>query len=202
MKALHQLSGRNAMNMLALAARTAPIILMSGGSEAATVSCATGGGGKGKSGAEFALTGALEAACFGGNDTNSIDAGFTLFGETGWTLVGKTDGGSWGDGPRFVAAPENGEKRGGWRIDAGDAPLGDLALTLKAGPGFAAFLLDPAQLSGEWRSGKDLSHASLYRRTRPDAPPAPAPIPLPAAGVLLASAVAATALVGRLRRRA
>lgn len=171
--------------------------------EALSVTCdfgpttsATKSNGKGKGGAgggagqdvTYSVDLALDAACFEGNDTNQIDAGFILFGDPGWTLADKNDDGTSGDGAlSFLTGPINRATSGAFKI--GNPSLyEDVVLTLKAGNSFAAFLLDGLSsdfLSGLWTSSKDLSHASVYYRGEPGV----APIPLPAGAVLLGSAL-------------
>lgn len=163
---------------------------------ASTMNCTTPGGGG--SAATFTLGDAAGAACFSGNDTNQVDANFTLFGETGWVLSDKNDGPD-GDGViEFTTAPANNSKSGVWAIDT-LAGLSEVVITLKAGKGFAAFLLDLSAtdpLTGTWTSSKDLSHASIYYRGTVSA------IPLPAGGLLLLTGLGGIGLAARRRRRA
>lgn len=161
---------------------------------AATLGCATAG--PGNSGASFTLGHAVAATCVSGrNDTNTIDANYALFGHTGWTLAAKTDGPG-GDGKVvFAIAPKNDTKAGTWKI--GDyTGLEKAMITLKAGNGFAAFLLDVKDLAGTWSSSKGLSHASVYYKGNP------APIPLPAAAWLLIGGMGMLAATARRRRAA
>ncbi|NWN90908.1 PEP-CTERM sorting domain-containing protein [Marinobacter adhaerens] len=117
----------------------------------------------------YTLSDAANSACFSGNDSNEIDASFSLFGMTGWVLADKNDGPD-GDGViNFTTAPSNGSESGNWAIDT-LAGLNNVVITLKAGNGFGAFLLDQSvsdPLSGSWESGKDLSHASIYYNGQP-----------------------------------
>ncbi|MFN3614713.1 MAG: VPLPA-CTERM sorting domain-containing protein [Rubrimonas sp.] len=147
---------------------------------AATLQCTTDGAGN--SDATFSLGSASDVACFSGNDTNTINAAFTVFGLDGWTLAAKTDKPAAGNKQvTFTTAPVNGSKGGDWAISNPNA-FGPLMITLKAGDGFAAFLLD--SLAGTWSSTKGLSHASIYYRNGVTPPP-PAPVPLPASALLL-----------------
>lgn len=159
--------------------------------EAATMSCT--------SAATYSLSDASNAACFSGNDTNQIDATFSLFGSTGWILSDKNDDASAGDGTiEFTTAPINGAQSGNWAIDT-LAGLSEIVITLKAGNGFGAFLLDltvPDPLSGSWASTKDLSHASIYYNGDPVSA-----VPLPAALPLFLSALAGLGLLGWRRKR-
>ncbi|TNC71405.1 hypothetical protein [Rubellimicrobium roseum] len=127
-------------------------------------------------------------ACFEGNDTNSIGAGFVLFGQTGWLLADKSDDAVSGDGKlRFEMLPRGGRTSGTFSI-ANPLGLPEVAVTLKAGAGFAAALLDGLQADGRsfsWTLRRDLSHASIYYRPQAQVPLPP--VPLPAGGVLLLS---------------
>ena len=151
--------------------------------QAGLQTCTAGSGG---SSATFELDAATSAECFDGNDTNSINATFELFGKTGWILSDKSDGPD-GDGTIvFAASPTNGAKSGGWEIDT-LAGLNEIFITLKAGNGFGAFLLDLTgsdPLSGTWSSSKGLSHASIYYRGESNEVPEPGIIALLALGFL------------------
>jgi len=164
------------LNFLALS------FLIAGPAQAALMTCTTSG----PSGTNFALANASNAECFTGNDTNQIDTSFSLFGMTGWMLSDKNDGPE-GDGViEFTDAPSNGDKSGDWAIDT-LAELDNIVITLKAGNGFGAFLLDLTvsdPLSGTWLSGKGLSHASIYYKGEPTKVPEPAIISLFALGLL------------------
>jgi len=70
-------------------------LAFAGTAGAATMSCTTTG--SGNSAATLSLTDAVDAACFKGNDTNSIDLTTSIFGLTGWILAYKNDDGSSGD---------------------------------------------------------------------------------------------------------
>ena len=170
--------------------------LAAGTAGATTLSCAVAG--KGNSGATFTLLTASAAECHSGNDTNQIDAGFSLFGKTGWVLADKNDDATSGDGAAiFGLSPVNGHKYGAWSVRAGSM-VQDVAITLKAGNGFGAFLLYDALKAGLWASSKELSHASLYYT--PTAQPTPAPVPLPAAAWLLLAGMGGLGVVARRRK--
>jgi hypothetical protein len=140
--------------------------------------------------------------CYSGNDTNTIDANFSLGGKTGWMLADKTDdGNAYLDGgfDTFTMSPTY-----SWSVLN---PLGYdfVMVTLKQGSSFAAFLLDSAaDLSGNWftqgpgKSTGGLSHASVYFSGEP----APAPVPLPAGAALLPAGLAALAFLRRRRKAA
>lgn len=140
--------------------------------------------------------------CYSGNDTNTINASFTLGGVSGWMLADKTDNGNaYVDGgfATFSSKPDF-----AWSVLN---PLGyeHVMVTLKQGPSFAAFLLDSASaLSGNWftqgpgKSTGGLSHASVYF----GGDTAPAPVPLPAGAALLPVGLGALALLRRRRKAA
>ena len=160
------------MNFLAL------FLLAVGPAQAGTMTCA--------SATSYSLSDAAQSACFSGNDSNQINSSFSLFGMTGWTLSDKNEG-SDGDGViSFTTAPTNGAKSGGWAIDT-LAGLDNIVITLKAGNGFGAFLLDLTvsdPLSGTWASGKGLSHASIYYIGEPAKVPEPGIFALMGLGLL------------------
>lgn len=140
------------------------------------------------SGTTYSLSDATASACFTGNDTNQIDSSSVLFGMSGWILSDKNDGPD-GDGLiEFTDAPVNGVKSGDWTIDT-LAGLEKIVITLKAGNGFGAFLLDlnaVDPLSGGWSTGKGLSHSSIYYAGKSTPPPPPPPaVPEPAVLALM-----------------
>ena len=151
--------------------------------QAGLMTCTTGSNG---SSATLSLSDATDAECFTGNDTNQIDSSFLMFGMTGWILSDKNDGPE-GDGViEFTDAPVNLTKSGDWEIDT-LAGLDNIVITLKAGNGFGAFLLDliaSDPLSGDWSSSKNLSHASIYYTGTPSKVPEPSIIALFALGLL------------------
>lgn len=142
------------------------------------------------------------AACFDGNDTNTIDSAFEMFGVTGWVLAAKS-GGADGDGAiTYTDAPSNGNKTGSWGI-SGFAGAAQVVLTLKAGHFWGSFLLDST--SGNWATSKDLSHSSIYYIpgiTNPDPDPnTPLPTPVPASLPLLLGGLGLFAIVAKRRRK-
>ena len=140
------------------------------------------------------------AACFDGNNNNTIDTNFLVFGQIGWILAANSND-SGGDHALSIDSPVPVSDQTMWSILN---PLGysQIFVTFKQANFFAAFLLDATQfLSGTWgtlgpgRSIDDLSHASIYYRGEPT----PSPVPVPAAGLLLLGGIAA--LFGLRRKR-
>jgi hypothetical protein len=179
-----------AATKLAAAALVAAAAFAAAPAGAATLSCSTGG--QGNSGATIELGPAADKACFTGNDTNQINASFSMFGRTGWILAQKNDDSNAGDKAlTFLTAPVNDKKSGTWAVNPFKGMV-HAVITLKSGNGFGAFLLDAKELAGTWKSSKDLSHASIYYNG------SPAPVPLPAAAWLLLGGIAG---LGALARR-
>lgn len=175
---------------LSLTAMSAGLCLMIAGS-AGAATCSTGGGG---SSATLSLTAASNAECFLGNDTNTINSSFAVFGLTNWILADKNEG---PDGDQSIvftqAGPVNDVKSGNWGIST----LGTAAnvmVNLKAGNGWGSFLVN--SLGGSWTSTKDLSHASIYYRAGNPT----TPIPLPAAGWMLLAGLGGLVAAKRRRR--
>lgn len=174
MKTAIRLITMNCLTLLLLAANPA---------QAALMSCSVPGPG----GTSYLLSDASESACFSGNDTNQIDADYSLFGMTGWVLSDKNEVPPDGDGViSFTTAPTNDDKSGSWAIDT-LAGLDNIVITLKGGNGFGAFLLDLTvanPLSGTWASDKELSHASIYYNGEPTEVPEPSIFALIGLGLL------------------
>ena len=167
----------------AVAAVALAAVSMAGTAHAVSRSCT--------SATTYSLSDATDAECFSGNDTNQIDKDFSLFGMTGWILAHKNDKPDGDQKITFTDAPGNGTQSGDWAVSG----LADkTVITLKAGNGFGAFLLDKPGLSGLWETGKGLSHASIYYIGTPSE------VPLPAAGLLLLGGLGGLGLVGRRRR--
>ena len=190
--------GTNSLKVLLAAGAMA---LVTGGANAATLTCSTITKSENND-ATFTLGNSTLATCLpidgesNLNDTNTIDADFSLFGKTGWVLSDKNDSAEGNGIIEFLTAPVNGTKSGSWAIDT-LAGLTHVVITLKAGGGFGAFLLDLTvadPLAGTWASTKDLSHASIYYNGTP------ATIPVPAAGFLLMGALGGLAALRRRRR--
>ncbi|HEU0223494.1 MAG TPA: hypothetical protein VFR34_14960 [Paracoccaceae bacterium] len=153
--------------------------------------CSTPGPG----GATFALAKAVDKACQVGNPSNKITSSTSLFGLTGWILSQKNEDPSAGTGViKFSKAPVNNTLFGLWGI-ADYAGFTNVLIALKAGNGFAAFLLDTNYHYGIWAITKKLSNATIYYQG------APKPIPLPAAGLLMVGGIGALALLAARRRK-
>ncbi|WP_025899201.1 hypothetical protein [Sneathiella glossodoripedis] len=117
------------------------------------------------------------------------------FGIDDWVLADKSDGGGNGVIDLTVTLSDSEEYLGSWSVDSFGGYT-NVFLTIKSGNGFAAFLLDTTETSGEWTTaalfptkrggGKDLSHMSLfYSNSSLTAVPLPAAFPLYAAGVAI-----------------
>lgn len=140
-----------------------------------------------------------DVGCFAGNDKNSVSG--TIFGVTGWTLGGATDGGGTGLASISLAGQA-------WSL-AGTV-FEHMMVALKQSDSYALFKLDTSEgLSGLWGTAgpaasiNDLSHASIwYAGSRVVTPPPPPPsaVPLPAGGLLLLSALGGLAIARRRKK--
>lgn len=146
------------------------IITLSQPSQAAT--CAAGG-------VTFTLDTSSGASCFAGNDLNTIDSAFVMFGLDGWVL-GDTTGNAVGDGTIvFTDEPTSGESNPGTWAIAGTL-YEQIVVVLKQANAFAAFLIPEGITSGTWStvgpggSTMGLSHASLYHNGLAIVPVSPA----------------------------
>ena len=181
-------------------------VMMAGGGQAATCSVA----GNGNSGKSFTLTpddvlvpGPIESdvnpSCIAGNDDG--DNGFfddgTLWGVTDWKKGDKPQDGSGDKVVSFSLAPIIGDSSGSWTVNDYNAANLMVALVLKGGNGFAAFLLDGDPLTGLWSSSADLSHASIWYSGEATPVEEPSPVPLPAAGWLLLAGIGGLAALRR-----
>jgi hypothetical protein len=142
------------------------------------------------------------------NDIPDLDP----FGIEDWVLSDKKKGDGTDDGgagPILLsyAYNQNSDHAGTWSVDSFHGYT-DVFLTLKAGNGFVAYLLDTTQTSGFFttfaeipdgsgNAGKELSHMSLFYS--PDSLTA---VPLPAALPLYAAGVAILGFLGYRRRKA
>lgn len=149
----------------------------------------------------YSLTNSTVGQCHDGNDINSVSGSFELLpGLTGWTRADSTDAGAPQNNLiQFTTAPVGGANSGTWTIDT-LAGLTQIAIVLKAGSSFAAFLIDltvPNPLTGTWTSSRDLSHASIYYRGTPVRE-----VPIPAALPLLLTGLGGLFAMGARRRKA
>ena len=183
---------RSLAGLLTLAVATLGISTLS--AQAAPMNCQTS---LDNNGATLTLSHSTQAFCTTGNDTNTITSTYSLFGMTGWVLSEKNDNND-GDGTiEFTDAPVNDDMSGDWSIDT-LAGLTNVVITLKAGNGFGAFLLDLSvgnPLAGTWMSTKELSHASIYYNGTPTM------VPLPAGVVLLLTGLAGLGFAARRRMK-
>lgn len=193
---MHRAFGKAFAPAAKLAAALLAVGFLASAAQAATQTCTVTG--PGKSGASFLLTGATAASCFTGNDSNQVDAAFEMFGKTGWVLADKNDDGSSGTQKvSFALGPRNDTKAGAWML-SDRSSVSDIVVTLKAGSGFGAFLLDAVSTAGLWSSSKELSHASVYYTGKPNSP---APVPLPAAAWLLLAGMGGLGAAAHRRKR-
>lgn len=142
----------------------------------------------------------LGAACFSGNDKNTVPGG-TYFGISNWLLGGATDGGGTGVASISVlgvGAPTGNET---WSVSGNVYQY--MMIALKQANSFALFRLDTSEgLAGLWGtlgpggSVDGLSHASIWYAGNLAA------VPLPAGVLLLGSALAALGFIGRRRKHA
>lgn len=182
--------------------------LSAGSASAALLECSTGP-------VTYKLGDATQSYCSGGNDTNTIGAGYDLFGTDSWILADKLEFDDNGVLQPKGTPPEGDQKvtfesilmsggtlGGTWQIDANAFSVASqIVLTLKQGPTFAAFLLADGVTSGTWStsgpggSSMGLSHGSLYYL-----PGSVTSIPLPGALPSLFAALGGLVLLGRKRR--
>jgi len=131
----------------------------------------------------------------GPNDSTSFMNSNSVLGVSDWILSDKSD--------NPVANPVidllmtgQGTTSGTWSVDGGFQGYSTVALILKAGNAFVAYLLDTTETSGTWTTegvlmndkgkAKDISHISLYySETSLTTVPLPAALPLYAAGMAL-----------------
>ncbi len=125
------------------------------------------------------------------NDIPDLDP----FGIDDWVLADKSDGGGNGLFNLTVNLSDSKKYLGTWSVDSFGGYT-DIFITIKSGNGFAAFLLDTTQTTGEWTTaalfptkksgGKDMSHMSIfYSESSVTAVPLPAAFPLYAAGIAI-----------------
>ncbi|MEH6477561.1 MAG: VPLPA-CTERM sorting domain-containing protein [Sneathiella sp.] len=131
----------------------------------------------------------------GDNDTPAIVAANEPFGITDWVLADKTDDNSSGDQSIVLSTFTGaGTSDGSWGVSSFNG-ADSVFLTIKAGNGFAAYLLNLDFTTGLWTTdnifpdgsendGKDISHMSLYYSGTISVVPIPAALPLFGAALL------------------
>ncbi|MFO1089316.1 MAG: hypothetical protein U1E46_07015 [Hyphomicrobiales bacterium] len=143
----------------------------------------------------YTLNTATNAFCSTGNDLNTIDSSYTLFGQTGW-ILGDSTGGVGDNAVKFTqnGAPVSGAQSGTWAITG---LANSIVVVLKQANSFAAFLV--SSTSGTWSvtgpgdSVNVISHASVYYNG--------SVIPLPPAALLFGTALAGVGAMSRKRRK-
>ncbi len=157
-----------------------------------------------KSGA--GLTSSIGCTLFTNTNDNAKNdiPGLDLFGIEDWVLADKSDGGGNGVIDLVVSFADKSDYLGKWSVDS-FAGYKDVFITVKSGNGFAAYLLDTAQISGDWttaalfptkKGGKGLSHMSLFY-----SPDSLTVVPLPAAFPLYAAGMALLGFIGLRKRK-
>lgn len=152
------------------------------------------------------VTGAAACGLSGNDDASALGSIPGVFAAPPpWTLVHKTDSPNLTDALSLSGLNPTTATSGNWTISA-FPELTQIAVVLKAGNNFAAFLLTPFIDSGRWLSDRGISHASIYTRSCVAGDPGCGvnlePIPLPAAGWMLLAGVGGLAAIRRRRKAA
>lgn len=150
----------------------------------------------------FFLETSSDVKCETGNDTNTIDSDYVMFGKSGWVLQDKTDEEK--DGNLEIDITQGVINRnidsidfnwgGTWDVSGSGMPQ-HIVITLKQATGFAAFLLtsNGVPQEGMWGTdGGSLSHASVYTV---------GVVPLPASSLLLLGVVGAGGIAAWRKKR-
>lgn len=155
----------------------------------------------------FFAENATEAFCVSGNVKKGVsgqfDAAMGTFGVTDWTLGDRTDNA--GDqAVTFLTTPVLQKRRfGDWALNSLNG-FNSVMLVFQTKKAFGAFLVDPANLAGDWKSVKKLLSVSVWyspsSRNGDTTPPNPAAVPVPAAGLMLAAGLGGLAMLRRRRR--
>lgn len=201
-----------AVKWIVRAAAVAAVTLTIGATTASALTCTFGRNANQTT--TYSLSANSAEACGVGNDSVSALGAITgvFAAPPAWTLAFKTDSSVGGTHPLTGSFTGTGlslerSREGSWTISSFPV-LTQIAIVLKAGNNFAAFLLTPFGTTGNWTTSRNLSHASIYYRScaagalacGEPPPPPPPPVPLPAAGWMLLAGLGGLAALRRRRK--
>lgn len=145
----------------------------------------------------FTLVKSFMAQCISeANDWNTLDGTSTVLGMTGWGKYEKIDANGSGNDFNFdTNVASSGAAKSG-KITADLSAFEYAFIVLKAGKGFGAFKVSPADAdTWDWTSTKSISHVSIWTKGKSGGDDnEPEPVPLPAGGLLLLTGLAAVSL--------